>query len=386
MAIRVRCKCGKALKIPSQLAGKKVSCPGCQKAFRIPIEKFQAAEARARGVVNQAQTSNLVATPPPLDDPANTPSELDLLGDVGLSTSDVFSDVGSMTEGPPIDSKSCPSCAAPMASAARLCTACGFDTVKGKAVKGAGGGAVSMAKGLAKATGGFALGVLLSAVGAALGGGVWFLIGWYLGREVGYVAWGVGILAGFGMVIAGQDGTTRAGVTAAGLAAISLIGAKVAIFFFLVLAFVTGDSSSPEMKRQLVIVELTEEILDHRGLKTEKARMDRWDEAEEEARLKVKTLSASEFDAKLAAHQERMQRELEESEDSGSIAEAGETREGPSGAQESSSNSERVDSVPTPSFFAMFFQSMFKPLDFLFFFLALASAYRLGRQGVTLTT
>jgi hypothetical protein len=48
MALRIRCKCGKALKISSKLAGKKLLCPHCKNPFRITAEKFKAAEAAAK--------------------------------------------------------------------------------------------------------------------------------------------------------------------------------------------------------------------------------------------------------------------------------------------------------------------------------------------------
>ncbi len=48
MALRIRCKCGKALKISSSLAGRKLLCPHCKNPFRITAEKFKAAEAAAK--------------------------------------------------------------------------------------------------------------------------------------------------------------------------------------------------------------------------------------------------------------------------------------------------------------------------------------------------
>lgn len=38
MALRVKCKCGKVLKIPSRLAGKVAACPQCKRKYRIPAE------------------------------------------------------------------------------------------------------------------------------------------------------------------------------------------------------------------------------------------------------------------------------------------------------------------------------------------------------------
>lgn len=49
MAIRVRCKCGKSLKISSRHADKRIACPGCQRPFRIPAEKFRSAGSPSGG-------------------------------------------------------------------------------------------------------------------------------------------------------------------------------------------------------------------------------------------------------------------------------------------------------------------------------------------------
>ncbi len=46
MALRVKCKCGKTLKISSQFAGRKLACPACRHPFRISAEKFAAARAK----------------------------------------------------------------------------------------------------------------------------------------------------------------------------------------------------------------------------------------------------------------------------------------------------------------------------------------------------
>jgi hypothetical protein len=42
MALKVKCKCGTALKVPSAMADKKISCPGCEKSFVIPTARFHA--------------------------------------------------------------------------------------------------------------------------------------------------------------------------------------------------------------------------------------------------------------------------------------------------------------------------------------------------------
>jgi hypothetical protein len=71
---------------------------------------------------------------------------------------------------------------------------------------------------------------LLGAVGAA-GAGLLGMLGWYLlikstGYEIGYAAWGVGVLTGIGARILGRGGSTGLGVWAAGCAFIAVLGGQ----------------------------------------------------------------------------------------------------------------------------------------------------------------
>jgi len=138
MDLRVKCKCGKTLSIPESLAGRKVGCPGCKKIYRIPAERFQAAGAkqppRPQPVAAAATASSefdALISPSQID---ITPSELDLLGDLGQSSGDFLSNAPAA---PPAATKPCPNCKAPMAETAVLCTACGFNTAKGKLTRSA---------------------------------------------------------------------------------------------------------------------------------------------------------------------------------------------------------------------------------------------------------
>lgn len=89
MAIRVRCKCGRSLKISSKLADKHLNCPACARPFRIPAEKFAAAvEKRAT-----AQGGAPAGTASPADPvPASLDDELGAVGPglIDFSQSDVL--------------------------------------------------------------------------------------------------------------------------------------------------------------------------------------------------------------------------------------------------------------------------------------------------------
>ncbi len=70
----------------------------------------------------------------------------------------------------------------------------------------------------------------LGLVGAVLGGFIGMLA-WYLlikltGYEIGYAAWGVGILVGFGARVLGRQGSKALGVAAAVCAFLAIIGGE----------------------------------------------------------------------------------------------------------------------------------------------------------------
>ncbi|MCA9254364.1 MAG: hypothetical protein KDA33_01945, partial [Phycisphaerales bacterium] len=94
MTIRVRCKCGKSLKIDEKLAGRKLSCPACQRPFRIPAEKFEAIRRKSEGRQPIAPKPD-VAAPAAVPLPASLDDDLAAAGSglIGLSQSDVLGEL-----------------------------------------------------------------------------------------------------------------------------------------------------------------------------------------------------------------------------------------------------------------------------------------------------
>ncbi|MEM7476684.1 MAG: hypothetical protein AAF483_16985 [Planctomycetota bacterium] len=75
-------------------------------------------------------------------------------------------------------------------------------------------------------------------VGGLIGGFIWVLIGYYANAEVGYVAWGIGLLVGICVQIAANtnerdDGAFQA-IGAAVIALLAVIGAKYVVFLLVV--------------------------------------------------------------------------------------------------------------------------------------------------------
>jgi len=105
MPIKLRCQCGKTLNAPDSTAGKRVKCPGCGKAIRVPASG-SAAHPKATAPRGQAK-------------PAPSLSE-----DLGS----LFDEEGFSATVEAV----CPSCRAEMTANAVLCTKCGYHKESGE--------------------------------------------------------------------------------------------------------------------------------------------------------------------------------------------------------------------------------------------------------------
>jgi hypothetical protein len=164
----------------------------------------------------------------------------------------------------------CPNCGGGMATGAMVCITCGYNKATGQAATASvvagpgdggriGGDLVGSAGALAKvAAGAMASGSMIlvgSIVGAAIGGGIgaaiWAAICYNINYEIGWIAWGVGILAGFGAAI-GSRGHT--GLLTGGIAVV------VAILAILAGKYITIDMTVNDIAKQVAReMEVTED-------------------------------------------------------------------------------------------------------------------------------
>ena len=109
--------------------------------------------------------------------------------------------------------------------------------------------------------------LLAGLAGAAVGGVAWVLIGYFANAEIGWIAWGIGLLAGLGARAAAGDSARG---PAPGLAAVTAAVAVVALAKYAVVAmFVHGAiadqaaQGTPDFqKEELAIVYTADEIID----------------------------------------------------------------------------------------------------------------------------
>ena len=75
----------------------------------------------------------------------------------------------------------------------------------------------------------FILGVIGSLVGALIGAAIWWVIAIATEYEIGFIAWALGGLAGFGMALGYRKGSAAAGAVAAIIAIIGILAARLMI-------------------------------------------------------------------------------------------------------------------------------------------------------------
>lgn len=213
------CQCGAKLRVPAAAAGKRIRCPKCQFTMTIP-------DAGNGGAFRGADTSGAGSS----EASALTAPSAAAAGD-GLLDEFANVDATSRSATAPA-SASCPKCGRTMRAGSTACAACGYGSAADAASSpGMASKAVSVTRKVAAVSGRFGLGCALSAMGALVGAVVWYFVAAKANVEVGYIAWGLGVAAGFGMALGLRGKHQLAGTAAAGIAAGGILAAKLMIFY-----------------------------------------------------------------------------------------------------------------------------------------------------------
>ncbi len=237
--ITVPCPCGAKLKIPAAAAGRKVRCPKCKEVFTVP-------DLPAVG-----------ETIEPAAEPADSPAESlsvfqELVDQERTAAANSSPDLPRMQV-------ACPGCGAAIPGNAALCVQCGYNLETGKQTKAASVRAAkahAAARKLATGAGGFALGCLLSAVGALIGAAVWAGIAIASEYEIGWIACLIGFLAGGGMVLGYREKNQRAGVVAAGIAVLGIGAARIMMILFFLSSEIGDFADTREFKEMVLSIHL----------------------------------------------------------------------------------------------------------------------------------
>lgn len=314
-ALRVACSCGAKLKVPAKAAGKRVKCPKCQTVLTVPPpppeESYELAGDDPSALFEQLAEQGRAA-------PAEGGRRIDAAGQ-------------------------CPQCGAGLPEEAVLCTQCGFNRNTGRSAKAAKApskrsGAMTAAAGAVGRTG---LGVLFSCIGALIGAGVWYGIAVAAEKQYGWIAWGIGILAGVGMVKGVGGPSARGGLLAAAIAAGGIVLGKLMVYQFVLLPALTGEAEDEEAVRAYV----------------------------------VNMMTLAEFEGKSVVAKDEFERRYKANEERVDAMNAEDLR--------AARNLFREDGWTIESGSGLFFSTMFGWRDIIFVGLALVTAFRLGGSGLS---
>lgn len=277
--IRLRCPtCEKKIKVRAAAAGKRVRCPGCQAPLLVPSVR---------------------PTAPAVPLLAPTGGGDDLLD--GL-------DSGQAVSRPrPAAMIACVKCHTAIPAGSMICPQCGsnpteysvagFSSAAGSEERSALG---AFGLSMAGAGGRFLLGIVCSAGGALIGAGIWFGVAYSTQYEIGWIAWGVGALAGLGMAIGSRSYGLGTGLIAAGMSVVGIVAAKFAMFYAVfapLLAILPGGADSP---REAVIQHRTYEAMEaldpDEGGSIEEASVEEFSERFEQERQRARTIAEREVD------------------------------------------------------------------------------------------
>ena len=103
--------------------------------------------------------------------------------------------------------------------------------------------------------------ILGGLVGGGIGALIWVVVGYASGYEIGWIAWGVGFLAGAGVrAAAGETNGYGPGIAAASVAIGSVLVAKYLVVFFLVQNAMAEVSQPEPTSNSAVISSIADEI------------------------------------------------------------------------------------------------------------------------------
>lgn len=102
-------------------------------------------------------------------------------------------------------------------------------------------------------------------IGAAIGAAIWVAVGHFTGYEVGWIAWGVGFLAGLGVrATAGNQQGAGPGATAVGMAVLAIVLAKYAVIVLAVNQALPDLAALPADDPNFVIAGYADELVAQR--------------------------------------------------------------------------------------------------------------------------
>ena len=293
MSIAFQCEhCGKHYEVDDDLAMRRARCSGCQIVLRVP------------------DPASMLHSP---------------LGEEALLAALFEEEFGPAAA----DTKPCPSCSKPLAETAVLCIECGFHTERGHRIfidrqEAEPAASIDSSPGAARnaATSapvtrtlvkqrkryrGFSLashtrGTFMSLAFALVGGALWALASLATDYTLGFLAWGVGGLAGLGMALGHQDDDgTLAGITSAVMALVGCVFSKVIYFAIFLSAFL--GMNDHDLRESCARI-MTEEQIRATGSNPQEADADDYDQQYQLAIRKIETWDSEKILQRIQLHED----------------------------------------------------------------------------------
>lgn len=102
-------------------------------------------------------------------------------------------------------------------------------------------------------------------VAGIFGAAVWVAIGYFLEAEVGYVAWGIGLIVGIGVAVGAETPGAGTGLLATAIAIGSVVAGKYFVVYFLMQSAM-GEVADVSVDDDAVVNQLANEIVEEREL------------------------------------------------------------------------------------------------------------------------
>ncbi len=239
--IRMTCSCGTRLKAPAHTAGRRIKCPKCAKVLDVPVP--EPAEPEVDDVPEEGDPSALL-------------EELAAQARAAPSAA----------QHTPADRVPCPNCSAGVSPGDATCAKCGFDLRQDRLAQLARAESAAKAKRVAGKAGRAGLGMVCSAVGALVGAGVWYSVTIATGRVFGWMACGVGVLAGAGMVAGNRGPTVTGAVFASGMGVLGIVVGKLMVFYLAIVPIGKAMLEDIDAQRIAVADLMTRDEMDKQGV------------------------------------------------------------------------------------------------------------------------
>lgn len=423
MPIQFACpSCARGYSVNDELAGKSAKCGQCGHKMKIPgaaaapssaavqsskaqssLAPLSAAKSSTGTSTASVASANAAPTRPTLGKPAAIPAARQTpvkapASDPGtsswldeeLETARVQAKV--KPQAPPSEA-GCPSCNGPMMPGAVICVKCGYDTrIRGRrSVEHADENDAPPKRSKLGHMGSLLRGSFFSFLAAMLGAMIWAVLAYLTDREFGFVAWGLGGLAGLGMALGHEDDDgTFAGIIAAFMSLVGIVAAKVFIVVIFIAAIVSSAVSElkiepggeafgdpMEMQRSVLAMSIAAEDLKASGQNAENIDEARFEQALEKARGEVAELSPEEIEARLEALSEE-QGFADDGEEFADESEDEDVALAEDEAAAIEAEAEAFEEADEEVTFGSVVGSLFGPMDGLFILLAFFTAYKVG--------